>query len=71
MVDHPNVSTANFLPSKYFENFSHAHVRANASFSICAYRCSVSVRDREATIRIVLLGGELLLSQTMKRQLTT
>ena len=29
-------------------NFSHSHVRANASFSICAYLDSVSVRALDA-----------------------
>ena len=37
-----------FFPRTYMENFSQAHVVTSASFSICAYHCSVSDIEREA-----------------------
>ena len=43
-----SVSIANFLPNMYVENLSHAHVVANASILIWAYRVSVSVIDLDA-----------------------
>ena len=43
-----SVSSVSDVPSMYSENFSHAHVAAKASFSMTAYRFSVSLGEREA-----------------------
>ena len=42
-----SVSLVNWRPTRKSEKCSHAHVRASASFSICAKRCSVGVRECE------------------------
>lgn len=43
-----SVSKEKCLPMRKSLNLSHPHVSPRASFSACAYLCSVSVKEREA-----------------------
>ena len=43
-----SVSSGTGLPTMYSGNFSHVHIIARASFSICEYLCSVLLMARDA-----------------------